>query len=77
MTPFNSKQFSHKKKRAVNPDIPRPNLFAHEKKLKETGATLQHAMDLINTQRAEIQSLKTRVAWLESVVVNLWNNKKK
>ena len=72
---FNPKMFAEKKKRAPS-SIARPNLFSHEKKLKESDATLRQLQDLVSIQREQIQKLTTRVTWMESIVINLWNGKK-
>ena len=57
------KAMKQKKKRAVNPDIPRPNLFTHEKKLKDMQAVNDAAMHTI-------QQLQNRVQRLESKLTN-------
>lgn len=57
------KAMKQKKKRAVNPDIPRPNLFTHEKKLKDMQAVNDTAMQTI-------QQLQNRVQRLESKLTN-------
>lgn len=58
MNPSFLKSMKVKKKRAVNPDIPRPNLFSHEKQLKDMQAT--------NTQlAAQVQELHQQVQRLE------------
>ena len=73
---FNPKMFSTKKKRVMDPNVIRPNLFSHEKKLKESDVTLRQLQDLVNIQKEQIQKLTTRVTWIESIVINLWNGKK-
>lgn len=55
------KAMRQKKKRAVNPDIPRPNLFSHEKKLKDMSATHDMAMDTIRRMQSRIQRLETQL----------------
>jgi hypothetical protein len=58
MNPQFLKSMKVKKKRAVNPDIPRPNLFSHEKQLKDMQST--------NTQlAAQVQELHQQVQRLE------------
>jgi len=55
---FNPLQFKQKKKRVMNPDIPRPNLFSHEKKLKENQAVVEDLHAKIRRQEEEITRLK-------------------
>lgn len=51
-----------KKKRAVNPDIPRPNLLSHEKKLKDMSAAAEDAMRTIQQQAERIRRLERKIA---------------
>ena len=51
-----------KKKRAVNPDIPRPNLFTHEKKLKDMQAANDGAAQTIAQLQNRIQRLERKLA---------------
>ncbi len=51
-----------KKKRAVNPDIPRPNLFTHEKKLKDMQAVNDSAMQTISQLQARVQRLERKLS---------------
>jgi len=57
---FNPAQFKQKKKRKVNPDIPRPNLFSHEKKLKDQTAAMDRLLQLVDSQQSEIRDLKRK-----------------
>lgn len=55
--------YKSKKKRAVDPNAPpRPNLFSHEKKLKETTSSLEELQQ-------ENRLLKMRLEALESKMV--------
>lgn len=65
---INPKQFKQKKKRKVNPDVQRPNLFSHEKKLNEQFAAVDRLVDIIERQQAEIERLQNRLNTLESTV---------
>jgi len=63
--------YKQKKKRTVNPDIPRPNLFSHEKTLREQGSTMsamQQHVDAL-TRKAESQAIK--IQNLENTVSSL------
>lgn len=63
MSQFSS-MYKSKKKRAVDPNAPpRPNLFSHEKKLKETNASLDQIQQ-------ENRLLKARIDALESKLIN-------
>ena len=65
---MNPAQFKQKKKRKVDPDRPRPNLFSHEKKLKENQETMDGLRAVIDDQRRQIETLKNRLNTLESTV---------
>lgn len=65
---INPKQFKQKKKRKVNPDIPRPNLFSHEKKLNEQLDAMERLVSIVDRQQAEIERLQNRLNTLESTV---------
>ena len=65
---INSGQFKQKKKRKVDPNIQRPNLFSHEKKLNEQFAAVDRLVDIVERQHAEIERLQNRVSTLESTV---------
>ncbi len=56
----------HKKKRKVNPDIPRPNLMSHEKVLKDQKLSLEQLQH-------ENQFLKQRMADMEAKLRNQTN----
>ena len=51
-----------KKKRAVNPDIVRPNLFTHEKKLKDMQAVNDTAVDTIQRLQSRVQRLEAKLS---------------
>jgi len=65
---FNPKQFKQKKKRVMDPNIVRPNLFSHEKKLKESAAAFAELQDLVHRQQDIIDRLRARIDQLESLV---------
>jgi len=65
---LNPGQFKQKKKRKVDPDRPRPNLFSHEKKLKESSDLMEQMQRIIDQQDAMIQRLQNRLNTLESTV---------
>jgi fido (protein-threonine AMPylation protein) len=55
------KAMKQKKKRAVNPDIPRPNLFSHEKKIKDMQTVNDAAQQTINQLQARVQRLERKL----------------
>ena len=59
MNPNFLKSMRQKKKRAVNPDIPRPNLFSHDKEIRG----IKTANETVAQQIAQLQD---RVRRLES-----------
>lgn len=61
-------QYKQKKKRAVNPDIPRPNLMTHEKRLKEVDSLLGGNKETVARQQEEINRLRTKVSRLEGSI---------
>jgi predicted P-loop ATPase/GTPase len=65
---LNPNQFKQKKKRRVDPDRPRPNLFSHEKKLKENQETVDGLRAIVDDQRRQIDRLLNRLNTLESTV---------
>lgn len=65
---MNPGQFKQKKKRKVDPDRPRPNLFSHEKKLKESSDLMEQMQRIIDQQDAMIQRLQNRLNTLESTI---------
>mgnify|MGYP006276832799 CR=1 FL=1 len=68
---FNYKQFKQKKKRVMNPDIPRPNLFSHEKHLKETDITIEELKRTIEDQQQELRILKNKFANMQTSIEQL------
>ena len=66
MNPKLFKAMRVKQKRAVNPDIPRPNLFTHEKKLKDVA---QAAASTGET----IAQMQRRIAYLERTLRSTTN----
>lgn len=65
---MNPGQFKQKKKRKVDPDRPRPNLFSHEKKLKENQETVDGLRATVEDQRRQIERLQNRLNTLESTI---------
>jgi hypothetical protein len=65
---FNPNQFKQKKKRVMDPNIPRPNLFSHEKKLKENAQTVGELQDIVRKQAELISRLQRRLETIESTV---------
>lgn len=57
-----------KKKRAVNPDIPRPNLLSHEKTIRETRVELAEAIQEIARLNAKIDELDRRVRFQDQQI---------
>lgn len=70
---FNPLQFKKKKKRVMNPDIPRPNLFSHEKKLKEQTESVDRLLQLVRSQQEEINRLKTEYRNMQSSIEQIIN----
>lgn len=68
MMMFNPAQFKKKKKRVMNPDIPRPNLFSHEKKLKETTHSMGTMANRILQQESKIAKLETQIKDLQQSI---------
>ena len=68
---MDSSMYKQKKKRTVNPDIPRPNLFSHEKTLREQGSNMSEIQQRVDalTRKAESQAIK--IQNLENTVSNL------
>jgi hypothetical protein len=56
------KAMKQKKKRAVNPDIVRPNLFTHEKKLKDMQSVNDTAADTIQRLQSRVQRLEAKLS---------------
>lgn len=56
------KAMKQKKKRAVNPDIPRPNLFTHEKKIKDMQTVNDSAMQTIQQLQSRVQRLEAKLS---------------
>lgn len=51
-----------KKKRTMDPDIPRPNLFTHEKRLKDMQAVNDMAMDTIKRLQSRVHKLEAKIS---------------
>lgn len=64
-------QYKQKKKRRVNPDIPRPNLMSHEVKIKEQSAKIEEYERGISEMRSEVDRLSRKVRTLENTVNRL------
>jgi spermidine/putrescine-binding protein len=70
---FNPIQFKQKKKRVVNPDIPRPNLFSHEKKLKESQMIIEDLQAQQRKQTEELATLKSNYINMQQSVNQILN----
>jgi septal ring factor EnvC (AmiA/AmiB activator) len=70
---FNPLQFKQKKKRVVNPDIPRPNLFSHEKKLKESQTIIEDLQSQLRKQAEEIATLKSNYVNMQQSINQIIN----
>jgi len=57
---INPGQFKQKKKRASNPDIVRPNLMTHEKKIKDATLTLSILNNQISKLVTDIEELNRK-----------------
>ena len=71
---FNPDQFKKKKKRAVNPDAPpRPNLLSQDKKLRETTDAFGKLHDLVSSQQATIDELRSKYSRMQQSMEQLIN----
>jgi hypothetical protein len=70
---FNPLQFKKKTKRVMNPDIPRPNLFSHEKKLKESQTIIEDLQIQLRRQTEEIAALKSNYLNMQQSVNQIIN----
>jgi phage shock protein A len=50
-----------KKKRAVNPDIPRPNLFTHEKQIKDMASANAQLVAQVQELHQQVQRLERKI----------------
>jgi predicted RNase H-like nuclease (RuvC/YqgF family) len=66
------KQYKQKKKRKVNPNIPRPNLFSHEKKIKETDTKIETQDIEIHRLRHELKLANSRIRQLEMKIDDIF-----
>jgi len=74
---FNYKQFKQKKKRTVNPDIPRPNLMTHEKKLKESQESLEDLQRQVQDLQQQLSGIKSKYNDMQSSIAMLINYMRK
>lgn len=74
---FDPRQFKQKKKRVVNPDIPRPNLFSHEKKLKESQMIIDDLQAALRKQLEEINQLKSNYINMQQSINQILNHLRK
>lgn len=65
---FNTNQFKQKKKRVMNPDIVRPNLFSHEKKLKDSQATIDQLQNQVDELQSQIMRMKSKYEDMQSSI---------
>ena len=74
MKMFNPKMFKQKKKRAVDPDAPpRPNLLSQDKKLRETTDAFGKLHDLVSSQQATIDELRSKYSRMQQSMEQLIN----
>ena len=66
---YNPAQFKAKKKREVDPNAPpRPNLLAHEKKMKESQVMFEELYNRVQSQAEIIRKLQSKINDLELTV---------
>jgi hypothetical protein len=71
---FNPKMFKQKKKRAVDPNAPpRPNLLSQDKKLRETTDAFGKLHDLVASQQAPIDELRSKYNRMQQSMEQLIN----
>lgn len=70
---FNPDQYKTKKKRNVNPDIPRPNLMSHEKKLKDNQSAMERLLAVVAKQEKQILQLQQRYTSMQASIDQLLN----
>jgi len=74
MKMFNPKMFKQKKKRAVDPNAPpRPNLLSQDKKLRETTDAFGKLHDLVSSQQATIDELRSKYSRMQQSMEQLIN----
>lgn len=62
-----------KTKRVMDPNIPRPNLFTHEKRLKDMTVTHDMALSTIKHLQSRVQSLENKLTNQTSYLQALHN----
>lgn len=66
--------FKQKKKRAVDPNAPpRPNLLSQDKKLRETTEAFGKLHDLVSSQQATIDELRSKYSRMQQSMEQLIN----
>lgn len=65
------KMMRAKKKRAVNPDLPRPNLFSHEKSIKEAKSTIDTLSETVLRLTARVEELERKLTIQNQQLTNL------
>jgi hypothetical protein len=65
--------YRSKPKRAVNPDIPRPNLFTHEKKLKDVQAAQDTHSQTVAQLQQRIEVLERKLNGQRDFMHNFYN----
>lgn len=71
---MNPAQFKQRKKKPVDPNAPpRPNLLSHEKKIKESDATMQRLVNIVDRQQSQIEDLRAKYNDLQSSMSQLIN----
>ena len=74
MKMFNPKMFKQKKKRAVDPNAPpRPNLLSQDKKLRETTEAFSKLHNLVSSQQATIDELRSKYSRMQQSMEQLIN----
>ena len=66
--------FKQKKKRAVDPNAPpRPNLLSQDKKLRETTEAFSKLHNLVSSQQATIDELRSKYSRMQQSMEQLIN----
>ena len=74
MNMFNPKMFKQKTKRVVDPNAPpRPNLLSQDKKLRETTDAFGKLHDLVASQQATIDELRSKYSRMQQSMEQLIN----
>ena len=63
--------YKSRKKRVMSPDIPRPNLFSHEKTIKEQAVSLAELSQYVDELRRKEETQNMKIRNLENTVSSL------